>query len=188
MSWSPDEQTAEQTQFDNYMEEFGKTFGGWRDGIQAGSPAQGQAATEEVLRQWRKHVEELRARSEQMLAAGEQMDSLQSLARQVADEKATLKELRGQAGTRAGQAGSVNPKVTASPYVNILGLQRTFRQSTRDVLLGLSIAFGVLAIGTLGYLVYQVVGSGEVQKASFATGAGGTGIQVGGGTGRRPHK
>jgi hypothetical protein len=181
MSWSPDEQAAEQTQFDNYMGEFGKTFGGWRDGIQAGSPAQGLAATEEVLRRWRKHVEELRARSEQMLAAGEQMDSLQTLARQVADEKATLKELRDQAGTRAGQAGSVNPKVTTSPYVNILGLQRTFRQSTRDVLLGLSIAFGVLAIGTLGYLVYQVVASGEVSKMSFVASPASGSSMIGGG-------
>jgi hypothetical protein len=181
MSWSPDEQAAEQKQFDNFMDEFGKTFGGWRDGIQAGSPAQGQAATEEVLRRWRKHVEELRARSDQMLAASEQMDSLQGLARQVAEEKAALKELRNEAGTRAGQAGSVNPKVKASPYVNILGLQRTFRQSTRDVLLGLSIAFGVLAIGTLGFLVYQVVTSGQVQKASFVASADGTGIHVGGG-------
>lgn len=185
MSWTSDEQTAEQAQFDNYMEEFGKTFGGWRDGIQAGSPAQGQAATEEVLRRWRKHVEELRARSEQMLAAGEQMDTLQTLARQVADERATLKELRGEAGTRAGQAGSVNPKVKPSPYVNILGLQRTFRQSTRDILLGLSIAFGVLAIGTLGFLVYQVVSSGQVTQTSFVTSA--AGIQAGGGS-RRAHK
>lgn len=183
MSWSPDEQAAEQAQFDNFMEEFGKTFGGWRDGIQAGSPAQGQAATEEVLRRWRKHVEELRARSEQMLAAGEQMDTLQTLARQVADERATLKELRDQAGTRAGQAGSVNPKIKPSPYVNILGLQRTFRQSTRDVLLGLSIAFAVLAIGTLGYLVYQVVISGQIQKPPFV--ASGSSLQAGGG---RRHK
>jgi hypothetical protein len=186
MSWSPDDQAAEKKQFDTFMDEFGKTFGGWYNGIQAGSPAQGQAATEEVLRQWRKHVEELRARSEQMLAAGEQMDTLQALAREVADERATLKDLRGEAGTRAGQAGSVNPKVKASPYVNILGLQRTFRQSTRDVLLGLSIAFGVLAIGTLGYLVYQIAASRQIQKPSFVPSSGGVGIQVG--SGRRSYK
>jgi hypothetical protein len=184
MSWTPDDQSAEKAQFDNFMDEFGKTYGGWRDGIQAGSPAQGAAATEEVLRRWRKHVEELRARSEQMLAAGEQMDSLQTLARQVTDERATLKELRGEAGTRAGQATSVNPKITSSPYINLLGLQRTFRQSTRDVLLGLSILFGVFAIGTLGFLVYQVVVSGEVSKMSFTAPSTSGGIMVGGG-GRR---
>lgn len=184
MSWTTDDQNAEQAQLDKYLGEFGATYVGWRNGIQAGAPAQGLAATEEVLRRWRKHVEELRARSEQMLAAGEQMDSLQTLARQIADERGTLKELRGEAGTRAGQAGSVNPKITASPYVNILGLQRTFRQSTRDTLLGLSIAFGVLALGALGYLTYQVVVSGEIQKMSFATSISGGGIQVGG----RRHK
>jgi hypothetical protein len=166
-SWSTEQQTAEQQQFDNFMLEFGKTYAGWRDGIQAGSPAQGQTATEDVLRRWRKHVEELRAQSDQMLAAGELMDTLQVVARQVTDERSTLKKLRGEAGTRGEQADSVNPKVRESPYINILGLQRIFRQSTRDVVLGLSIAFGVLALATLGFLVYKVTVTGTVQQASF---------------------
>jgi hypothetical protein len=180
MSWTSEDQTGEQVQLDNFLGEFGKTYAGWYSGIQAGAPAQGFAATEEVLRKWRKHVEELRARSDQMLAAGEQLDSLQTLARQLTDERATLKDLRGEAGTRAGQAASVNPKTAGSPYVNILGLQRTFRQSTRDVILGLAIVFGVLALGTLGYLTYQTV-VGE-SRPSFVASAP---SMVGGGGGSR---
>jgi len=51
----------------------------------------------------------------------------------------------------------VNPKITQSPYVNILGLRRNFRQSTRVGLIVASSIFGALALGMLGYAGYASV-------------------------------
>ncbi len=92
------------------------------------------------------------------------MERLSASLQEVAELRDTLADLQAQAVTRTEQADSVNPKVTPSPYVNILGLQRTFRDSTRQGLLLASIVIGALALIALGFLVVAFVsGSGLAQ-------------------------
>lgn len=71
----------------------------------------------------------------------------------LAENQHTLKELLAKQGTRDQQASSVNPKITQSPYVNILGLRRNFRHNTRVGLIVASAVFGILALGALGYYI-----------------------------------
>lgn len=75
----------------------------------------------------------------------------------LAESQQTLQDLLAKQGTRDEQASSVNPKVTQSPYVNILGLRRNFRQNTRVGLIVASVAFGVLALGALGYYITRSI-------------------------------
>ena len=85
------------------------------------------------------------------------MDMLGAMVAEVEEQKQILESLQSEAGTRGGQADSLNPKVRPSPYTNILGLQRTFRTGTRTGILILSIVIGALSLATLGYLVYNVI-------------------------------
>lgn len=81
------------------------------------------------------------------------MTSISQKAAILAEQKQILKELQSKQITRDEQASSVNPKITQSPYVNILGLRRNFRYTTRVGLIVASVAFGALALGALGYYI-----------------------------------
>lgn len=125
-------------------------------------------AVSEVLRRWRAHSDSL----QNEVMDSSHLDEFQRKLAELADQREILARLESEAGTRANQATSVNPKVTASPYTNLLGLQRTFRAPTRTALMIVGIVFAVLAIATLAFLVVQLV---------MTRGGGATYIAAGGG-------
>ena len=169
MPWNKQEQEAAVQQSNAFKAEFKERYDAWKNAVLAGNAGTGQAATEDVLRRWRQHQEILQSKSDMIMSNESIMDNLGQLATQVAEEKNTLAKLQGKATTRADQADSVNPKVRGSPYTNILGLQRTFRDSTRFTILLVSIVFAILALCALSYLVYSLMT--QETTASFIGGA-----------------
>jgi hypothetical protein len=137
----------------------------WIDAVvnAAANPAQAhtvgpaKAQVDSVLNAWRSAVDSARTGSEAATANSTLIDELSVLSSQVAKERETLRQLQSKQVTSKYQVGSVNPKITQSPYVNILGLRRNFRQSTRVGLIVASSIFGVLALGMLGYAGYASV-------------------------------
>ena len=162
MPWTAQQQAEAEQRSAAFRADYVAKLDAWRNLVQSGAPtaATGQAALEDVVRRWQQSVTALQAQSDSLMSNESAMDQLGQLANQVAEEKVTLRRLRGEAGTRSDQADSVNPKIRGSPYTNILGLNRTFRDSTRHGILAASIVFGVAALGTLGYLVYAVLPKG----------------------------
>jgi hypothetical protein len=69
--------------------------------------------------------------------------------------------------TRDEQAYSVNPKITNSPYVNILGLRRSFRDTTQTGLIVASTLFGILALGLIGNGIYAIRQKGIISAPRF---------------------
>jgi len=169
MPWNRQDQDMAIQKATDFKTEFKEKYDAWKNAILAGNAGTGQAATEDVLRRWRQQQEILQSKSDQIMSNENVMDSLGQLAIQVAEEKNTLEKLKSESVTRTDQADSVNPKVRGSPYTNILGLQRTFRSSTRLAIMIVSIVFGALAIGTLAYLVYALMT--QETTASFIGGA-----------------
>lgn len=159
MSWSPAKQQAAVEAMMSYIERTNAAFEAWYNSMRSGQQNQSQAALEEVLRQWRASLAELRATSDSLMMNEGGLDALNTMVREVAELQTTLKRLQSEHGTRVDQAVSVNPKVVPSPYTNILGLQRTFRPSTRTGLLIAAIVFAVLALVVAGYMIYQLVSS-----------------------------
>lgn len=157
MSWTKDRQAAAEKQINDFITEYETTMSAWKNSIQAGQATQGEAAVQDVLRRWRAFTTDLQTASAAATSNQGIMDVLAQLVGDVAEQKQILAELESEAATRIDQADSLNPKVRNSPYTNILGLQRTFRDSTRTAILIASVIFGVLALGVLIYLVYQVV-------------------------------
>jgi hypothetical protein len=90
------------------------------------------------------------------------IDTLGPLATQVVEQKEILKKLQGIAGTRDEQVSSLNPKSAPSPYVNLLGLQRTFRPGTRTTILWAGIFFGFLTLCVLSAMIFIFVTRGFV--------------------------
>jgi hypothetical protein len=154
MPWTVEDQQRAEHKNLEFQKEFNTRLNGWKDAMAAGAQGQGQAALEDTLTRWRAHMQGLQASSESLMGNESIIDSVSVLATQVADEQAALAKLRSEAGTRAGQADTVNPKVKGIPATNILGLNRTFRSSTRLALLIASIVFGLLAVAALSYFVY----------------------------------
>lgn len=158
-----------------------------RDATEQPKVAPAEARVQEEMRKWRALINDLQQQSEERGGSGA-LHEINQLVEQVADEKQLLAKLRAEAGTRTEQGDSLNPKVRPSPYTNILGLQRTFRDSTRTYILWSAVFFGVLALSALGYLVYQVVvvSGGQVIKpsailtpsTSFMVGGGGDRIRI----------
>ena len=175
MPWTAQQQVEAEAEAAAFMMEFDEKWLAWRAAIQSGVPtaSTGQAAVEDVVRRWQQSLAQLKGQSDIIMSNENTMDELGQLAVQVSEEKNTLRKLRSEAGTRADQADSVNPKVRASPYTNLLGLERTFRSSTRFGILIASIVFGVLALGTLGFLIYQIVSTGEIIPPSYIQGGSG---------------
>jgi hypothetical protein len=157
-----------------------------RDSTEQPKVAPAEARVQEEIRKWRALINDLQQQAEER-GGSDALQEINQLMEQVADEKQLLAKLRAEAGTRLEQGDSLNPKVRPSPYTNILGLQRTFRDSTRNHILWTSVFFGFLALSALGYLVYQVVLSGgQVVKpsailtpsTSFMVGGGGDRIRI----------
>ena len=117
----------------------------------ATTQGQGQASAttqlQSMLDTWNKAVQD------SITASQTDMTTISQKAATLAELKHQLKELKAKQITRDEQAGSVNPKITQSPYVNILGLRRNFRYNTRVGLIVASVAFGAIALGALGYYI-----------------------------------
>lgn len=101
------------------------------------------------------------------------VDTIGPLAEQVAEQKQILQKLQGVAGTREDQVNSLNPKSAPSPYVNLLGLQRTFRPATRTAILWTGIFFGFLTLCVLAATIYMFVVRGIVPTPTMVGGSGG---------------
>jgi phage-related minor tail protein len=112
-------------------------------------PSQASATTQlqSLLDSWNTAVQA------SITASQSDMTAISQKAASLAELKHELQEVRSKQITRDEQAGSVNPKITQSPYVNILGLRRNFRYNTRVGLIVASVAFGALALGALGYYI-----------------------------------
>lgn len=163
MPWSADEQKRAEARNKSLKDEFNARMETWKRTVGAGQQDQSQAAVENTLNQWRAHMQGLQNSSESLMGDNSTMDSISVLATQVADEKAALKKLRSESGTRSDQVASVNPKITSTPSTNILWLNRVFRKSTRLYLLIFSIIFGTLAAAGL---IYFVNSTGVIQSAT----------------------
>lgn len=145
-----------------FAAEFNEAYGAWRNAIAAGSGAAvAQTRTEDVLRRWRAFTNNLERQTEMAIAQDGVMQRLSDLMTEADEQRVVLARLQSEAGTRADQADSLNPKVRSSPYTNIMGLQRTFRSSTRTAILIVSVVFAVLAAAALGFLVWRVVSAGS---------------------------
>lgn len=162
MPWTQEMHVAAQSRLNGIAQEYQTALTAWQNGVQAGNPAQYEAQVQDILRRWRQFTNDLRAQSEAATANQGVMDLLGQLVTEVGEQQQTLTRLRSEAGTRVDQADSLNPKVRPSPYTNILGLHRTFRESTRTAIFWLAIVFGALALGVIGYLgvnlLWPVVG------------------------------
>ena len=172
MPWTEQNQADATHEADGYTQEFLDKWETWINAVRAGAPtaASSQAAVEDVVRRWQQSLTALQTQSDAIVSNDSVMDDLSQLAQQVAQEKVTLRKLRSEAGTRTDQADSVNPKVRPSPYTNLLGLNRVFRGSTQFGLMMASIVFGVLALGSLGYLVYSVTNTGALVPMQYIQG------------------
>ena len=159
--WTDELHTAAEQMLDGFVAEFADAMTGWQSAAAAGNTDQGQARVDDVLRRWREFTGSLQTGSLLAATNGTVMERLTSRLAEVSELRDTLAGLEARAGTRTEQSDSVNPKIRPSPYVNILGLQRTFREGTRNGLLIASIVIGVVALAVLGLLIWQFVsGSG----------------------------
>lgn len=162
MSWTPQDQELAVAEMVAYITETNLAFETHINALRSGqNPLAAQAALEDVLRRWRLSIDRLRAKSETLTQSEGLLDSLNQLIATVQEESSLLSKLQSEAVTRTDQATSVNPKVVPSPYTNILGLQRTFRQSTRNNILIATIVFAVLAIGIAGYAGFRAFTAGS---------------------------
>jgi hypothetical protein len=175
MSWTKERQDAAQKKISEFLVEYQNTMDLWKNSVQAGQSTQGEAAVQDVLRRWRQFTTNLQEQSAAATANQSVMDILGQLVSDVGEQKQILAELESEAVTRVDQADSLNPKVRNSPYTNILGLNRTFRESTRIAILIASVIFGVLALSALGFLIYQMMVHGSVARESIGLSTGGLG-------------
>jgi len=174
MSWTQADQDAATAALVSHTEQVNAAYEAWINSLQSGQQNQSQAALEEALRQWRVSIQQLRAQSDTLANNAGRIDMMEAIVKEISDQKTILKRLKSEAVTRGDQSQSVNPKITASPYTNLLGLQRTFRPATRTALLIVSIVFAVLTAAVGGWLVYSTLGA----EGSSSSGGG---SQLGGG-------
>ncbi len=154
-----------------------------REPTQASATAQAETKVRNLIEQWRGDVNVMREAVEQQGMSSGGIDELNRLLEQIAEEKQTLTKLRSEAGTRVDQADSLNPKIRPPPYTNILGLQRTFRESTRTTLLWIAVVTAVLAAVALLFLIVRIRASGTIMNVSpFTTSTismtGGGGVRI----------
>jgi hypothetical protein len=185
MGWTADQQNTAQTTATNFLTEYQTAYTAWQNAIQAGNPAQNEASVQDVLRRWRAFTQNLREQSDDAVANEAVMDILGALVADRAELQQTLAQLESEAGTRTDQADSLNPKPRQSPYTNILGLQRVFRESTRTAIFWVSVVFAVLALLVLAYLIYATVVVGADPDAGTAVT---TGFRGGGGAATKSRK
>jgi hypothetical protein len=127
------------------------------DPSKANTVGPAKSRVDAVLTAWRAAVDDARKLSDATTANSSFIDELSRISSQVATERDNLRQLQAKQGTRTDQVKSVNPKITQSPYVNILGLRRNFRHSTRVGLIVATSVFGILALGLLGYASYSAL-------------------------------
>lgn len=161
MPWTVDNQEIAKKHLQDLSGEYWTAYAVWQQAVvdAVREPAQSKvgaavANVQNKIQAWRSFVRELQESSNEAVAHGDVLTDLNALAAEVAEQKETLKKLRSEAGTREEQSDSLNPKVKPSPYVNILGLSRTFRDNTRFGILMASIVFGVLCLGLIVALAY----------------------------------
>jgi hypothetical protein len=157
MPWTKEMHEKAQARLNGFAQEFQGAIASWQNGVQAGQPAQYEAQVQDILRRWRQFTNDLRAQSETATANQGVMDLLGQLVAEVGEQQQVLARLRSEAGTRGDQADSLNPKVRPSPYTNILGLQRTFKESTRTAIFWIAIVFGALTLGVIGFMVAPLI-------------------------------
>jgi hypothetical protein len=156
MPWTAANQIDSAAQAAYYKDYFDTKMAQIRDEIKASGAPVSTGSLEGLMRSWSDFVNTLQTDSDTIASNENAMESLSLLAAQNADYKARLSELRNQALTRSDQADSVNPKIRSSPYTNLLGLHRVFRDSTRFGLLMSSIVFGVGALVAGGIFAADV--------------------------------
>jgi hypothetical protein len=167
MPWTAANQTAAQQVADNFASEYASAVDAWTVALRSGgNSVAAKGRVTDLVGRWRQSVNDLEQQSDGIMSDQTAMDQLGQLATQVAQERGTLAKLRSEAGSRSVQSDSVNPKAKTSPYTNILGLRRTFRESTRLGILIASLVFGVLALVALGFLGYAL--SGPIVAAAVA--------------------
>lgn len=183
MPWDEKQQLGATVKFFELLEEFNTRYAAWLGAVQSGADGtQALAAVDDTLRRWRAHLETLRAKSEGVL--GERgVDDMEQIVTQTAEGQATLASLKSQAITREDQADSVHPKVRESPWTNLLGLDRVFREGTRTNIIIATIVFAVLAVGILGFLIYRMVINPS--PISYPGGSGAASADLVGGARRR---
>jgi hypothetical protein len=173
MPWTPANQLEAQQKAASFASEYNDALAAWLNALRSGANAvAAKGRVVDVVTRWQKSVSDLEHQSDMLMSNDSAMDSLGQLATQLAEEKATLAKLRGEAVTRGNQADSVNPKAKPSPYTNILGLRRMFRDSTRTSILIASIVFGVLALGAIGFVGYRSISSPAAATAPTIGGGG----------------
>jgi hypothetical protein len=180
MSWTREHQEEKRARLIELNNSVASNIESWKSSVQT---AMGNTEAVDVtskkqvvdgsVRQFREFVNELRTRSEQVTANGTTMDDIARLAAEVAEEKENLRRLKEKQGTRTEQAQSVNPKVTQSPFVNALWLRRNFREDTRIGLIVASVVIGILALGSMGFLIYSVVAGGVIKPSLYTAQQGG---------------
>jgi hypothetical protein len=148
-----------------FKQQFETEYEAWRNGIQAGQPVQYEASVNSILDKWWAFTNQLstQAESEQNGTAAVVAD----LVKELETQKQVLAELTSESITRGDQADSLNPKARPSPYTNILGLQRTFRESTRSNIFVATMVFGALALVAIVFLVYSVVTGGVLFNVPY---------------------
>lgn len=171
MPWSADKLKKAEIDVLAFATEYRVAFDVLKEKISAGVPEgeilSAYIAVTEVLRQWRAYSETI----QDAVIDSTHIEGLHRKLAELADQKEILARLESEAGTRVDQASSVNPKVTPSPYTNILGLQRTFRSGTRSGLMITGIVFAVLAVAALVFLGVRLAMVGL--EPSFQQGGGG---------------
>ena len=158
--WTATNQAEALQQANNFKTEYQNAMEAWVNSIQA-NPANINAAVPgaltDVLQRWNQFVSILQSNSDSILSDENTMETSFGLLSTLADKKRELASLRNKAITRADQADSVNPKIRSSPYTNLFGLHRVFRDSTRQSLLITSIVFGLGTLAAGGLLFKDVV-------------------------------
>ena len=161
MTWSAEQQTQYSEALEALISEYSEAFTTWTNSIQdsARDPSlqsyadRAAAQVASVLQKLRVFSKDHQKISSAAIEQGGVLQKLNDLAAQIAEEKTLLAKLRSESGTRHEQT---SPKATPSPYINILGLHRTFRESTRFTIMIVSILFGVLGLVLAIYMVYMI--------------------------------
>jgi hypothetical protein len=150
------------------LAQFTSLYNQYYPGTTTSGPTQASAITnlQRTLDSWNTAVRASLSKSQADITIVSQKAAL------LAELNQELKDLKSKQITRDQQAVSVNPKITQSPYVNILGLRRNFRYNTRVGLIVASVTFGVLALGVLGYYI-STVGQGFMKESPILVQSGG---------------
>lgn len=188
MPWSIEQQTKYSNDLDKLVLEYANAYRTWTNTIKDSArdpslqPEANRAAAQvsSILQKMRVYVNELKNTSSEAVSQEDILQKINDLATHIAEEKIKLAKLRSESGTRDQQAKSLNPRSTPSPYTNILGLNRIFRDSTRFTIMILSILFGAFSLGLILYLIYTIVSPGLSSQNQNQ------GIAIGGS--RRSHK